>query len=60
LLGGKSRINRLFRSQKDKEEIAEIRELIAADIHEFTVCNHNSFVGDISILIHSVLWEHFY
>jgi hypothetical protein len=44
LLGGKSRINRLFRSQKDKEEIAEIQELIAADIHEFMVCNHNSFV----------------
>jgi hypothetical protein len=43
LLGGKSRINRLFRSEKDREEIAEIRELIAADIHEFMVCNHNSF-----------------
>jgi hypothetical protein len=44
LLSGKSRINRLVRSQKDKEEIVEIRELIAADIHEFMVCDHNSFV----------------
>ncbi|KAJ7358209.1 hypothetical protein DFH08DRAFT_734974, partial [Mycena albidolilacea] len=43
LLGGRSHINRLFRSQKDKEKISEIRELVATDIGEFT------FSGNISI-----------